>query len=56
MNILLQINEITEFFTFSDDNDLEEPIAEAALNIKYEIQESCKEKEQPLDPLADNFA
>ena len=56
MDILSQNNENTEFNNFSDENDLEEPIAEAAVKIKYDIQENCKEKEEPLDPLANDFA
>ena len=56
MYIFSQNNKNTEFYNLSDENDLEEPIGEAAVNIKYEIQESCKEKEELLDPLADGFA
>ena len=55
-DILPQNNKNAEIGNLPHESDLEELIAEAAVNIKYEIPENRKEKEEPLDPIADNFA
>ena len=49
-------NKTTDIDKLSDETDLKELIADAAVDIKYEIQENCNEKEEHLDPLAKDFA
>ena len=53
---LLQNDENTDIKNIPDETDLEKFIAEAATRIKYEIQENFKEKEESLNPIADDFA